>query len=417
MLERLPEEGFSQIKRLNHHCPVCQTEDGAVLGCLKYTLFDGCPLANTYDVICCVECGFVFCDTPSSQDDYDRFYEEYFYSSAYLEREFTADDKKYFMETADILLPYLRDKNASIFDIGCGVGRLLETLRRLGYKNLYGIDPSPSCVDLLNEHGGIQAEIGSVASMPFDSIKADVIVLSHIMEHVIDLPIALRSIDSKLSEGGLVYVEVPDAIRYDAFNGVSPMRFFYLQHTIHFDESHLCNLFVADGYQKVRSGHRLRVEGELVMPCLAGVFRKTNAQAGVVKPDFHLARQIKAYFDNISLDKDGILANLASCKTPVYVWGMSIHTQMMLAMSPLGDCNITYFVDKDERNQGKTIDGRRVFPLDVLSNATERDAVVIGAPTHSKEMYQYLSEQVGFKGKVIVFGFGDVRFSPEAVWQ
>ena len=82
---------------------------------------------------------------------------------------------------------------------------------------------------------------------------------------------------------------------------------------------------------------------------------------------------------------------------------------MMLAMSPLGDCNIKCFVDKDERIQEKTIDGKRIYPLDVLYNATEKDAVVIGAPTYSQKMYEYLIKQVSFKGRVIVCGFGDVR--------
>jgi len=408
MFKGLPE-GFSQIKRLNHPCPVCGTEQGAVLGCLRYTLFDDSSLANTFNVVCCVQCGLVFCNTPSSQDDYDRFYEKYFYSSAYLDRKTTVDEEKYLSQILSVLLPYLTDKNASIFDIGCGIGRLLETLRTLDYKNLYGIDPSPSCVDLLNKYEGMQAKIGSVAKIPFDSIKAEVIILSHIMEHVIDLPLALQSINSKLSEGGLIYVEVPDAIRYEAFNGFSPLRFFYLQHVIHFDQSHLCNLFVGNGYQKVKSGHHLRVEGELLMPCVWGIFHKDNTRSGVIKPDFHLACQIKTWLDNVSLDKDDILANLASSTTQVYVWGIGIHTQMLLTMSPLGNCNIKCFVDKDERIVGKSIDGKRIYPLDVLYSATERDVVVIGAPTHSQKMYQYLIEQVGFRGQVVVCGFGDVR--------
>ena len=94
---------------------------------------------------------------------------------------------------------------------------------------------------------------------------------------------------------------------------------------------------------------------------------------------------------------------------PIYVWGIGIHIQMMLAMSPLGDCNIKCFVDIDERNQERTINGRKIYPLEVLNNASEKEVIVIGAPTHSKEMYRYLIEKVGFKGKVIMCGFGDVR--------
>lgn len=397
----------SQTKRINRNCPVCQTEYGMVLGCLKYVLFDENPLANTFDVVCCIKCGFVFCDTPSSQDDYDRFYEKYFYSSAYVNREFGTDEKRYIIQTLDILSPYITNKNVYIFDIGCGIGLLLETLYTLGYKNLYGIDPSFSCINLL-KHKGIQAKIGSVSSIPFDDIRADIIILSHVIEHVIDLPLALQNIDSKLSEDGLIYVEVPDAIRYGTFDSISPLRFFYLQHVIHFSQSHLCNLFVNNGYHKVKSGCNLRVEGELLMPCTWGIFRKDNIQSEVIKSDFHLAYQIKTWFDNRSLDNNNILTNLASNNTQVYIWGIGIHTQMMLAMSPLRYCNIKCFVDNDERNHGKTINGKKILPVDVLYNATELDTVVIGAPTHSKKMYRQLIDQICFKGQVIMFGFGDV---------
>ncbi len=408
MIGKLPKE-FSETQHLNHLCPVCRTEEGAILGRLKYVLFDGSPIADTYNVVCCVQCGFVFCDVPSSQDDYDQFYKQYFYSSAYLKREVSAEEKRYLDQTLNILSPYLTDKDASVFDIGCGTGNLLERLHTLGYKNLYGVDPSPSCVNLVNKYQGIKAEIGSLASVPFNGILADVIILSHIMEHVVELPVAFQGINNKLSEAGLVYVEVPDATGYGSFEDISPIRYFYPQHIIHFDENHLSNLFTANRYQQVADGHHTRVEGELRMPCVWGIFRKDATGSGVIKPDFQLARQIKTWFGNVSLDKDDVLANLASSKIPVYVWGIGIHVQMMLGMSPLGDCNIKYFVDKDERTQQKTINGNRIYPLEVLNKASEREAVVIGAPAHSEGMYHYLIEQAGFRGQVIICGFGDVR--------
>lgn len=407
MIEKLPEQ-FSRIKRLNRHCPVCQTEYGAILGDLKYALFDESPLANVFNVVCCTKCGFVSCDTPSSQDDYDHFYEEYFYSSAYIDRNFDDNETEYVIRTLDILSPYLADKNVSIFDIGCSTGVLLKTLYKLDYNNLYGVDPSSSCINMLNNHKGIHTKTGSVSNIPFDNIKADVIILSHIVEHIIDLPLALQSIGNKLSKEGLVYVEVPDTTRYDMFDNISPLRFFYLQHVIHFDQYHLSNLFLSNGYQKVKGGQNLRIEGKLSMPCVWGIFRKDGTHSGVIRPNFHLAYNIKTWFDNISLDNDNILADMASRNTPIYIWGIGIHTHMMLAMSPLRDCNIKCFVDNDKRNHGKTISGKRIYPVDTLYDATEQDVVFIGAPTHSQKMYEYLTKQICFKGKVIICGFGNV---------
>ncbi|MCK5145250.1 class I SAM-dependent methyltransferase [bacterium] len=412
MFERISEEGLSQIKKLNYFCPVCRSEYGAVLGRLSYTLFDDSPLAGSYDAICCSKCGLVFYDTPSSQDDYTRFYEKSFYSSAYIDREVSADEIKYFSRIEGVIAPFIKNKDASIFDVGCGVGRLLETLQLSGYANLCGVDPAPSCVEVLIKKNGINGEIGSMADLPLEISSADVIVLAHIIEHVLDLPQAIQEVHSKLTKDGIVYVEVPDASKYEAVNSVSPLRYFYLQHVNHFDVHHLCNLFETNGYEKLKIVHHLRVEGELLMPCVGGIFRKVNIQRGSVRPNFELARKVKRWFESISLDNNEVLANLALKKTTVYLWGLGIHAQMMLGMSGLGDCNIKYFIDGDKRTQCKTIDGKKVDSIEVLKKATELDVVVIGAPTHSMEMYRYLTEKVGFKGKVIVLGFGDVHYAP-----
>ena len=37
-------------------------------------------------------------------------------------------------------------------DIGCGAGLLSESLGRLGLKSVHGIDPTPKCIELAEEH-------------------------------------------------------------------------------------------------------------------------------------------------------------------------------------------------------------------------------------------------------------------------
>ena len=35
-----------------------------------------------------------------------------------------------------------------VLDIGCGAGILAESLGRLGFKSVKGIDPTPRCIEL-----------------------------------------------------------------------------------------------------------------------------------------------------------------------------------------------------------------------------------------------------------------------------
>lgn len=399
---------MSTIKTLNHICPVCNSKEGLIIGKLKYTLFDNSPINSMFDVTCCTECGFIFCDTSSSQKNYNKFYVESFYSSDYINKKPTSDDNIYVEETLDILSPYLKSKDISIFDIGCGRGLLLEKLYKLGYKNLYGVDPSQSCINTLSTNTSkFKIEKGNILDIPFNDSKADIIILSHVLEHIIDLKKALKKLNDKLSDDGILYVEVPNATNYDMFTE-SPLRYFYLQHVSHFDDFHLNNLFICNKYMELKRGHRIRKEGKLQMHSIWGIYCKSKAIKINPNPSFRLSCQIRRWFDSTSLDNDNILTNLASSNTQTYLWGLGTHAQLMLSMSPLKNCNIKNFIDNDEKNQKKTIKNQKIYSTDKLYNASEQDAVVICAPTHSQEMYKHLTEEIGFKGKTIIIEFDKV---------
>lgn len=396
-------------------CPICNCLNGKKLGNLEYVLFDDNPLSNEYNVVACENCGFVLCDTQTSQNDYDNFYEKYFYSSAYVNREINDDELQYVTDTIQRIQPYIKDLYLNIFDIGCGNGALLKKLKLFGYKNLYGIDISKSCVNILKNEG-INANNGSVTNIPFKDTKADVIILSHVIEHIVDMKSALKFIKNKLTNDGLIYVEVPNANEYDIFENCSPIRYFYLQHIAHFDSFHLSNLFKANGYTELKNGISYRKEGNLVMPCVWGIFHKNynhemmnqSNNNETINQNFYLSDKIKKWFNDINLDTNNILSNLVSSKKVIYIWGLGIHMSMMLAMSPLKNCKIKYFVDSDERNQKRTINGYKIHPTSILKNAKENDVIIIGAPTHAKEMCNHLVDTLKFEGKIIIMDFGNI---------
>ena len=52
-----------KLQLLHRKCPVCNSFYGKRIGELQYTLFDDIPLDDFYNVVSCIDCGFVFYDT------------------------------------------------------------------------------------------------------------------------------------------------------------------------------------------------------------------------------------------------------------------------------------------------------------------------------------------------------------------
>jgi hypothetical protein len=179
------------------------------------------------------------------------------------------------------------------------------------------------------------------------------------------------------------------------------LRFFYLQHLVHFDAIQLDNLFHSQGFRKVTGGQRLRVENELIMPAIWAMYEHEKHSQATVIADFSLAEKVRAWFDAAELDPGHEFAKLAQTGNRVYVWGLGIHVQMLLGMSPLRDCHIVCFVDQDTKLHERTILGRKIMSPAVLAEATPQDAVVIGSLIHRQKMLRHLREEVGFSGQIV----------------
>ena len=69
------------------------------------------------------------------------------------------------------------EKNMKVLDVGCGTGVHLDIYRRSGCK-LYGIDNSPSMLDVARIRLGVDAELrlADATKMPYESNTFDLIV-------------------------------------------------------------------------------------------------------------------------------------------------------------------------------------------------------------------------------------------------
>lgn len=76
-------------------------------------------------------------------------------------------------------------KDASILDIGCGLGQTLKSLKKMSYTNIYGIDIDSPAVKHCNEEGLNVSLIKDLTEYFENSIqKFDFIIMQHLIEHL-----------------------------------------------------------------------------------------------------------------------------------------------------------------------------------------------------------------------------------------
>jgi SAM-dependent methyltransferase len=87
--------------------------------------------------------------------------------------------------------PYPSNAELRVLDIGVGRGELLQRLSARGHR-CYGLDQEAGCVAAASKFG--ECAIGSFDDAPqiFGPVKFDVIVCSHVLEHLDDPTAALR---------------------------------------------------------------------------------------------------------------------------------------------------------------------------------------------------------------------------------
>lgn len=103
-------------------------------------------------------------------------------------------------------------EGARVLVLGCGSGPELAMLAELGAETLVGMDLDPTLLALVRlraeRRGG--AVHGDGERLPFARESVDLVILSHVLEHVREPARVLAEAWSTVAPGGLLYLEVPN---------------------------------------------------------------------------------------------------------------------------------------------------------------------------------------------------------------
>lgn len=380
---------------LKRSCPVCQNAASAdILHTQKFVLPDNHILPREYDLVACSQCGFVYADTPADQSVYDKYYSEMSkYETPYIDADTTL-----FAHRAEWISGFLRDADASIVDVGCGNGQLFLELRKLGFSELTALDPSQECIDAIRRKGlgGLAGSIFEVSTV----VQFDAVILSGVLEHICDVPVAMEKIVSLTRPGGLVFVFVPDAARYRDYDAI-PYDYFNIEHLNHFDETSLISLGLAHGFRTVGLLKTTIALAQSRQPVIYCAYAKTGG--GRIKWQEYSKECVLQYLARTEGNRGAmdVIDGLIKSNEEIIVWGAGNYTSRLLATSNLDKCNIAMFVDNDPHKHGTCLGGKTVSAPDAIVKLKKASTILVCAAVFHDEILRQI-RQMGIENKVTV---------------
>ncbi|MGD9590880.1 MAG: class I SAM-dependent methyltransferase [Mycolicibacterium sp.] len=183
-----------------------------------------------------------------------------------------------------------------VVDIGCGAGWALLPFREEGHR-VAGCDLGGTFLEA-GRAQGLDLRHGDHTTLT-DIGPFDLVILSHVFEHLTDPRKLMDDIKPMLAPSGLVYVEVPGPQRISTDFG-DPRRYFQNAHLWNFDLGSLTATMAGFGYRQVKGNEFIRslfIPDDAVAPADRGGYDravKTLSRAEAVRPFYEGRRKAKA---------------------------------------------------------------------------------------------------------------------------
>lgn len=206
-------------------------------------------------VVICKECGLIYTNPRMNQSSYAQFY-DCEYRQLYHGAEYPIDELyKKTLTRGKRISSFL--KNASleilgkrVLEVGCGAGGILSHFRDEFNCEIKGCDFGSQGVEYGVKQHGLDLEVGDLKSISL-SWKADIIIYSHVLEHILDLKSEFERVNEILADDGILYIEVPSVKGIRQNYDFDFLRYLQNAHTYHFTLTTLSNLMHQHGFELI----------------------------------------------------------------------------------------------------------------------------------------------------------------------
>jgi len=371
-------------------CPVCESSNYEQVYAQKFNSLAGMENADFYQkILCCYKCGMVYVGEYLSDEMLSRYYSTmstYEYAEAGYEYP-EAHRKR--SENQFLFLSKFSDRYGSVIDVGCSLGYTLSLFKKTGSEVL-GIEPSPKLKKIAKDNYNVDVVTGFI-DHDFNLEKPyDLVILSHVAEHL-KFPLdILHGVTNVLKEKGLVYIEIPSIELFDERD----LFQFSFEHINYFSHGTLSNLMHQAGFEEIDHIIFENDDGTAPFyPTLGTLWLKTERTYPLINRYPHDSKVISHYVDLIKRYTGKLnerIAKIVKKYKRIAIWGAGTLTAQLLAQTPLSKANIVVIYDNDSKKDGLDMSGIPIRKPDISSNfvaADDVDTIVIGSWSSQNEIY------------------------------
>jgi SAM-dependent methyltransferase len=347
----------------------------------------------------CEECGLIYLTPRMDAGSRMQFYATY--GQKYPES-FLIDPKNPYRQIAATRATFfegfcrdLVEKPASLLEVGCSYGFFLEELEKKGLPiRTHGLDPSRSEVEYARRVNGLaHVRTGLIEDMNGGEEQYDVIALFHVLEHLGDPMEALQAIHGALREGGLIWIEVPEASQLKG-DVIEYQHFISCQHLYEFSLVTLKALLERAGFERVV--HEEAPLGFFLESNQRAIYRKRAvAGANSIGKDMRSETYLSTFRDHvmdIKRDVQAWLDRQIRFGKPVFIYGGGFHTMGLLGLLEYTNGSIRAILDDDEGKHGTTLEGLSIRSPSVLEEYADA-AIIISTLVGEEKIARKLTGQ------------------------
>ena len=244
-IEKKIEEKHYVFSKMN--CIVCNLGDFEKLSEKDRT---GLPCS----VVICKNCGLIQTNPRLSESNYLEFYKNeyrpFYHSREKPTEEFFENQQKHGKLIYEFLSNALKKeiKGKFVVEIGAGAGGNLQYFKEKN-NQVFGLDLDSNYITFGKEKG-LDLVIGTVEDLSKVK-KPDIIIYSHVLEHISDPINELNTIKKFLHKDSLLYVEVPGVKHLHLSYKQDFLRYLQFPHLYHFTLNSLYNCLKKCGFELI----------------------------------------------------------------------------------------------------------------------------------------------------------------------
>lgn len=198
-------------------CGFCKTKNSKI----QYPVSD--IFGHNFNINKCNNCNAFFLSPFPTLQQLEMAYDSSYYGS---------NEKKFSFPIIENVLDYFRSgrarklakylkENDNVLDIGCGNGRFLMYLKKLGNYNLFGTELPGNSAERTSKIKEINLKIGMLEYADFKPTTFSAITLFHVFEHLTEPKAILEIISIIIKPNGILIMSFPniDSIQSKWFKG------------------------------------------------------------------------------------------------------------------------------------------------------------------------------------------------------